>query len=347
MLLSVCIIVKNEELNIANCIESVKPIADEIIINDTGSSDNTLKIIRAYNIKPIETKWEDDFSKARNDAIKQASGKWILWIDADDIIPKESHKLINVLKERPLDSFFYFKIINTKRGIPIGHNFLQARMFPNQKNVYFEERVHERISQSAIKAGLIACKVTNIKIYHTGYENDFFSKQKANRNIKLIKSINNYKDDPYWLKSLGIEYNTLKEYEKSFDYYLKCSNLEPNAEIFCKLGNSYLNRREFDKAIKYYKIGINYDKDYIELNYQLARSYEFKQDWKNAIKFYNKTISTKDNTSIEVAPYDLAKIYSFHFLLRIYTGFNMNSEAIKLIEQVNIQYPKYKLEYEN
>lgn len=97
--LSLCMIVKNEEECLAQCLESVRGIADEIVILDTGSTDGTREIARRYTDRVYDYGWEDDFSKARNASFSLASKPFILWLDADDVIdPREAEKLA-ALKE--------------------------------------------------------------------------------------------------------------------------------------------------------------------------------------------------------------------------------------------------------
>ena len=97
--ISVCIIAKNEEKYIEECLKSVLDIADEIIVLDTGSTDKTKDIVSAFpKTKLYETTWEDDFSKARNQCISHATGDWILSIDADERLSLSSQQqLINFL----------------------------------------------------------------------------------------------------------------------------------------------------------------------------------------------------------------------------------------------------------
>ncbi|MFR9069355.1 MAG: glycosyltransferase family 2 protein, partial [Paraclostridium sp.] len=87
--LSICMIVKNEEKNIGRCLDSIKEISDEIIIVDTGSTDRTIEICKSYFAKIIQYKWNNDFSEARNISIDYATKDYILFLDADEEIPKE------------------------------------------------------------------------------------------------------------------------------------------------------------------------------------------------------------------------------------------------------------------
>lgn len=98
--LSLCMIVKNEEGRLAQCLESVRGAVDEIVILDTGSTDGTKEIARRYTDRVYDYGWEDDFSKARNASFSLAKKPFILWLDADDVIdPPELEKLI-ALKDR-------------------------------------------------------------------------------------------------------------------------------------------------------------------------------------------------------------------------------------------------------
>src|SRR4051794_40673333 len=82
--LSLCMIVKNESKHLANCLESVEGVVDEIIIVDTGSTDDTVEIAKSYGAKVYHYEWNDNFSDARNESIKYATGDWILVLDADE-----------------------------------------------------------------------------------------------------------------------------------------------------------------------------------------------------------------------------------------------------------------------
>ena len=88
MTISLCMIVKNEERYIKMCLENALDLVDEIIVVDTGSTDNTINIINQFEDKVILVKyeWKNDFSDARNLSLEKATGDWILILDADEKI---------------------------------------------------------------------------------------------------------------------------------------------------------------------------------------------------------------------------------------------------------------------
>ncbi|MDR1692987.1 MAG: glycosyltransferase family 2 protein [Oscillospiraceae bacterium] len=97
--ISLCLIVKNEESVLARCLDSVRDLADEIVIVDTGSTDKTKEIARKYTGKVSDFEWVNDFSAARNEAFSRATMDYAMWLDADDIVPPESLKRMLALKE--------------------------------------------------------------------------------------------------------------------------------------------------------------------------------------------------------------------------------------------------------
>ncbi len=109
--LSLCMIVKDEERFLPDCLASVRGLVDEIIIVDTGSSDTTKEIAQSFinemNGKLIDFVWIDDFSAARNEALKHATGDWILVLDADEVIAQQDHeKIQQLIRTSPATAFF-------------------------------------------------------------------------------------------------------------------------------------------------------------------------------------------------------------------------------------------------
>lgn len=97
--ISLCLIVKNEENVLARCLSCVKDIVDEIIVLDTGSSDNTKNIATQNGAKVYDFVWCDNFAAARNKAFSYATSDYILWLDADDIITTENIIKLKQLKQ--------------------------------------------------------------------------------------------------------------------------------------------------------------------------------------------------------------------------------------------------------
>ena len=122
--ISACYIVKNEEKKLPRSIESLKSAVNELIVVDTGSTDNTIEIAKSYGAKVIESTWQDDFSAPRNIAIENATGDWIIFLDADEFfaypdkvraaIEKLSHEVTILIPRINIDEDNENREINRK-----------------------------------------------------------------------------------------------------------------------------------------------------------------------------------------------------------------------------------------
>lgn len=126
MKLSTIIITKNEEENIKRCLESIKDISDEIIVVDSGSTDNTLKIAKKYNAKIYKRKF-DTFDKQKNFASSKAKGDWIFSLDADEEASKNLQmEIISRIKDTKYDGFLI-----PRRNIILGKEIRHTRWSPD------------------------------------------------------------------------------------------------------------------------------------------------------------------------------------------------------------------------
>jgi len=187
--LSVCMIVRNEDENLENCLESVKEVADEIIIVDTGSTDGTIDIARRYTDKVFSHPWEENFSKARNQSLAYATGDWIMIIDADEELVKEDlPNLINALEDKGIDTIMVQVISKYKQEK--GEGILNSvRIFRNNGVIHYEGRVHNRA------VGMMNTRIYPIRIIHYGYDlTRVRAEEKFDRTVSLLKM--DLADDP-------------------------------------------------------------------------------------------------------------------------------------------------------
>jgi len=143
--ISVCLIVKDEEQFLEKCLQSVKDVADEIIIIDTGSQDNTVNIAKRYTDKIYFHPWKDNYSEARNHYLDYAKGDWIFQIDADEELVKEDIPiLLNAVKNPSIDVILLQIISHLRRGQSESRHSLE-RLFRNNGLIHYEGRIHERL----------------------------------------------------------------------------------------------------------------------------------------------------------------------------------------------------------
>ncbi len=141
MKLSLCMIVRDEEEVLPRCLKSAADLFDEVIVADTGSSDGTKRIAAQYG-KVADFAWKDDFAAARNFAFSLATGDYLCWLDADDILPEESRKRFPELKRR-LDAETPDLVMCPYET---GAVFFRERFFRREGNFRWEGRVHECVA---------------------------------------------------------------------------------------------------------------------------------------------------------------------------------------------------------
>ncbi|HFJ9287060.1 TPA: glycosyltransferase [Bacillus toyonensis] len=217
--ISVCIIVKNEEETIQNCLESIKDIANEIIIVDTGSQDTTIEICKKYGCNVYQYKWDYNFSNARNFSFKQASSSWILYLDADEELDINKNNMIQKYICETKGIGYTFSIINYYGDYKKEENIYtmkQIRLIKNGCNIKFEGAIHEQLK---ISTEQIQNQIYHIPhaIHHYGYLQPIVrKKEKYKRNMELLlQELNTGSKDPWILYYIANEYYQQQQFEKS------------------------------------------------------------------------------------------------------------------------------------
>lgn len=268
--LTVCMIVKNEEEHLAKCLKSVQPIADEIIVVDTGSSDRTKDLARVYGAKVHDFEWTNDFAEARNFSLSLASGKWILVLDADEVVSSvDHHALVDIVRKkghkRVAYSFTTRNYINNvsikgwqandgrygKEEAGTGwHPSIKVRLFPNDGRIRFEGHVHELLEPS-LKAIGLKIKECNVPIHHYGQLNMEKTVSKGREYYLLGKAkLEAGKGDIQCLIELARQAAGLGEFNDSIELWQKVIDLNPqNAEAFLNMGYSYLELGRYEEAL--------------------------------------------------------------------------------------------------
>ncbi len=204
--LSLCMIVKDEEKTLASCLDSIKKLVDEIIIVDTGSSDKTKEIAKKYTNLVFDFNWCDDFSMARNFAKSKATCDYIIWLDADDVMPKTTANYL--LKIKPYlnaDVYMLKYDVAFSNGKPT-FSYFRERILKNCQNTIWQGAVHECVAPFGEIIYL------NKSILHIKKE---FSKKHTNRNVNIYKKIENQRPlQPREMYYYGRELYDHKKYKK-------------------------------------------------------------------------------------------------------------------------------------
>jgi glycosyltransferase involved in cell wall biosynthesis len=344
--LSICMIVKNEASVLNQCLKSAVPCADEIIIVDTGSTDSTIEIAKKFGARITQSEWKDDFSFSRNCSLKEASCEWILWLDADDVVPDQSIRIINDLKKESADKVFGFIVRNQKPG-NTGTEFIQARMFPNRPDIYFERRIHEQMMLSAMRIGLKLID-TGAVIEHHGYADPGAVRGKAKRNIPLL--LLEYEEtgpDPVMAIEIADSYSIIGETAFARAWYEKVLRLPESETSFPEiasqaclgLGNLCNTSTDYDSAIDYLGKALRLSPGRVDALYSLAVSFELNGRVPDAIDCLLKIVRAIPAPQKIGIDFREAKIKSFLRLGRLLMDSKKNIEALDLAQQALSQLP--------
>jgi glycosyltransferase involved in cell wall biosynthesis len=269
--ISLCMIVKNEQDNIAKCIASVKGLVDEIIVVDTGSTDMTKAKAEEFNARIYDFVWTGNFGEARNFSLSKALCDWILILDADEVIsPSDHDPLKQIVKEaclKPVAFNFvsrdYVSYPNTAGWIQNDGKYIEEegtgfvlnegnglRLFPNNKNIRFDCYVHGTIAPSVLRCG-IKIEKCNIPIHHYGRLNQENTARKGEiyyqlQKIKLGQEKELSEEDIYYL---AIQAAEIGKYGEAIEYFKRLIVTKPSASIYYNMGLSYLNLGGHEAAL--------------------------------------------------------------------------------------------------
>ncbi len=264
-LITLSMIVKNEEKMLRGCLESAEKVVDEIVIVDTGSTDRTIEIAKEFGAKIYHFDWINDFAAARNEALKHSKGKWILYLDADERISQfEVDKFRTSLANLSENSGGLICTIESPHANLTGgesdvHRGSYPRIFRNLglDKVKFQGRVHEQISPS-LKENDLQLLQSDIIIYHLGYDQSRdIMEGKIERNYRML--LQHVREEPtngyawYQLGQTLGHMNLKKEAEETIKFALKCGNLSPmiEASASASLAQFTGNDKRFDEALKW------------------------------------------------------------------------------------------------
>lgn len=188
--LSLCMIARDEERWIARCLESVRGVADEMIVVDTGSRDLTPDLAERCGARVYACAWNDNFAAARNFSLDRASEDWILWLDADERLdPASRFSIREVLgTDKWLASLV---VVNYYGGNPPdparSNRWAQYRLFRNAPDLRFRGAIHEQLVHARELAPSDILRLPAV-IRHYGYMDEVVpGKNKSARNLRLIR----------------------------------------------------------------------------------------------------------------------------------------------------------------
>ncbi|MBO9606186.1 MAG: glycosyltransferase family 2 protein [Paenibacillaceae bacterium] len=288
--ISLCMIVKDEEQTLPRCLDSIRDIADEMIIVDTGSTDRTKELAHRYTKKVLDFQWIDDFSAARNFSFSHATMEYIFWLDADDVlVPEEGEKLkqlkqslqpnadavtmpyhcafdefgnatIRLRRHRLVKrekNFRWFSPVH--EDLDVAGNVLHSDVVITHQQVHGATNRNLAIYENLIRQGR---KLSSRDMLH--YALELHTVRRFEQAIDLYLAYVELAEAPAHYKFFACDkladcYHHLGDRDKELSFALKSFAYDiPQPQLCCRIGAHFLQKNEFRKALFWYKLAADY-----------------------------------------------------------------------------------------
>lgn len=348
MLLSIVMMVKNEENILEKTLKSLSAlrnsIESELIIVDTGSTDNTIRIAKQYTEKVYFHNWNDDFSSMRNISISYAKGEWLLILDADEVLIDYS----NIIKffESGLNKKFNSASVRLKNLYSFDkklYGYCSVLRFFKNLDFKYCGKVHEQ----PMYKNPIFNNIADFEHYGYLFEDEEIRINKVKRNEKLLlEELKEDEKSPYTNYQIGKNLIILGKYQEALDYLEKSYKLYSKLEIvpgylITNLAKVYLYLGKAKKCEKLCLKYINKDRNNIDIYYHIAQAQVDLGKYENSIDSYKRYIYLLDNYEMSTQA---------NSLLSDTDAVGFRDEAIITLIKIYYKLEKYDLvisEYDN
>jgi tetratricopeptide (TPR) repeat protein len=275
MSISLCIIVKNEADRLLACLDSVKDLVSQVVVLDTGSTDQTVAVAQAQGAEVHAFPWSQDFAAARNAALEKATGDWILVLDADEALQPAVVPVLQGIDqgqgvgEIPAEHLLLVNLLRLEVGAQQSPYTLVSRFFRNRPDLRFARPYHETVDDSvaALQAREPHWQVASldaIAIHHQGYQADVIARQQKFERAKTIMAdyLSQHPDDAYICNKLGALYGQEGDWAKALPLLergLAAAHSDPitHYELYYHRGLARRHLQQLDQAEQDYRTALD------------------------------------------------------------------------------------------
>lgn len=297
--LSLCMIVKNEEVDLPRCLRSVQGIVDEIIVVDTGSRDRTVEVAEQFGARVLRRPWRGSFAEVRNHALEAAAGDWVLTLDADEELEAGSGQRLRSLLQREEVEAYSLIVVNVTRD-PVwtqSENATSVRLWRHCPEYRFERDLHEQIVPSIQRARPDArLAAADVRIIHHGYNKlEVERKGKRFRNLPMARQAVKSLGDDFSHFNLGIELMIQNRHHQALDELRQAERLmQPNSDLKPKLAKAItsclLQLRQAEDALREIDRYIQEMPDFTDLLFLRGFIYFQMGQWTEAGAYFRRCL---------------------------------------------------------
>lgn len=335
---SLCMIVRDNEAIIEACLTSVRPWVDELIVVDTGSMDRTPELCRQLGAQVFDFPWCDDFSAARNESLRHATGDWIFWMDSDDQIdPVQGQRLRDLVRSKHAPECLGY-VLQVHCPADDGHQATvvdHVKLFRNGRGLQFEHRIHEQILPSIRRAGG-SVEFREIHVVHHGSRQTPEQRsRKLERDFRILQQdLREHPDHPFILFNLGMTCDDAGMYAQAIDYLEHCLCVSHPDESHVRkawsiLVNSLRLSGDPQRAIQKATSGLERYPDDVELRFRLAVLLQQTGDAQDAVGQYKQLLNQTEPRRFQSRDNSITGYKLHHNLALAYDQLGMASDAAR------------------
>lgn len=358
--ITLCMIVKDEELFIETCLRSVTDWIDEMIIVDTGSTDRTVEICRSMGATVLHYPWNNHFADARNFGLAQATTDWILYLDADEEMEPLGEYDLHAHLDDTDASILSLHLVNYIGEMPNeddAFHIAHPRFFRNHLGLKFQYPIHETLNIEEVFPSQSHIDITGViplKLLHRGYmEPIVLQKNKYERNMTLLQQeARNQSANPWIEYHIASEHYRVRKYEQAFEYvnlsivrFIQAGKMPPSLlykmkyAILLQTGSVDGAWPGIEKAIALYP-------DYVDLHFYKGVIFYVKGWFKAAIDVFKHCLLLGETTSQHLTLRGTGSFHASYYIGLCWEKSGDEQAAIQAYEAAFELSPTYTLALE-
>ncbi|OUM94252.1 MAG: hypothetical protein BAA04_02325 [Firmicutes bacterium ZCTH02-B6] len=351
--LTLCMIVRNEAESVADALESAAPYVDDMVIVDTGSSDETPAVVRRYTRRLYRIQWNDDFAVARNFAMEHVRTEWILWLDADEqlaVVDESRWRQSWTAKARTADAVlvpihnYYGPVVDELKM----HVHTAVRLLRTAAKLRYKQTVHEHLDVGGKSVRLDPDPLQGAVIRHYGYMDHARQQEKSARNVRLLEKERARPGyDPWIDYHLAVEAYRRGDYVQAYDHvqtslkrFLEMRRLPPALAYKLKY-ELLLMTGSTERALEGIELAIRLYPDYPDLHYYKGLFQYGQGQFEEAAKTFTECLRIGENTRY-LTLRGTGSFMAAHMLGMSLEALGKPDAAARLYERLVQEYPGFE-----